>query len=148
MTAPSATTRPAQPPGLPAGVASIAVLPFKPLVPEGRDAALELGMADSLIMKLGSLRQITVRPLSAVRGSTDVDAGRCEGWSRNCPYRGYGSRRSHPEAAGSDQSEREVSVAFAMDSSYGLIGSTSSGRASSLPKTWSHNGSLWHWLSR
>jgi DNA-binding winged helix-turn-helix (wHTH) protein/TolB-like protein/Flp pilus assembly protein TadD len=68
-----ATARPAQPPGSPAGITSIAVLPFKPLVPEGRDAALELGMADSLIMKLGSLRQMTVRPLSAVRRYTDVE---------------------------------------------------------------------------
>jgi len=68
-----ATARPAQPPGSPAAVTSIAVLPFKPLVPEDRDAALELGMADSLIMKLGSLRQITVRPLSAVRRYTDLE---------------------------------------------------------------------------
>jgi DNA-binding winged helix-turn-helix (wHTH) protein/TolB-like protein/tetratricopeptide (TPR) repeat protein len=68
-----ATARPAQPPGSPAAVTSIAVLPFKPLVPEGRDAALELGMADSLIMKLGSLRQITVRPLSAVRRYTGAE---------------------------------------------------------------------------
>jgi DNA-binding winged helix-turn-helix (wHTH) protein/TolB-like protein len=68
-----ATARPAQPSGSPAAVTSIAVLPFKPLVPEARDAALELGMADSLIMKLGSLRQITVRPLSAVRRYTDVE---------------------------------------------------------------------------
>ena len=68
-----ATARPAQLPGSPAAITSIAVLPFKPLVPEGRDAALELGMADSLIMKLGSLRQITVRPLSAVRRYTDVE---------------------------------------------------------------------------
>ena len=68
-----ATARPAQPPGSPAAITSIAVLPFKPLVAEGRDAALELGMADSLIMKLGSLRQITVRPLSAVRRYTDVE---------------------------------------------------------------------------
>ncbi len=48
------------------------MLPFKPLVAEGRDASLELGMTDSLIMKLGSLRQVTVRPLSAVRGYTDL----------------------------------------------------------------------------
>lgn len=68
-----ATARPAQPSGSPAAITSIAVLPFKPLVPEGRDTALELGMADSLIMKLGSLRQITVRPLSAVRRYTDVE---------------------------------------------------------------------------
>ena len=66
------TTRTGLPAGSPAAITSIAVLPFRPLVAEGRDASLELGMADSLIMKLGSLRQITVRPLSAVRGYTDL----------------------------------------------------------------------------
>ena len=34
--------------------------------------SLELGMTDSLIMKLGTLRHVTVRPLSAVRGYTDL----------------------------------------------------------------------------
>ena len=68
-----ARIRPAPPPTSPAAITSIAVLPFKPLVAEGRDASLELGMADSLIMKLGSLGQITVRPLSAVRRYTDVE---------------------------------------------------------------------------
>jgi len=76
-----ATARRAPPPGSPATISSLAVLPFKPLVAEGRDASLELGMADSLIVKLGGLRQITVRPLSAVRRYTDigqdaVEAGR------------------------------------------------------------------------
>ena len=66
------TRRPALPAGSPEAITSIAVLPFKPLVAEGRDASLELGMTDSLIMKLGSLRQVTVRPLSAVRGYTDL----------------------------------------------------------------------------
>lgn len=65
-------TRPVQPFGSPAGITSVAVLPFKPLVPQDRDASLELGMTDSLIMKLGSVRQITVRPLSAVRGYTGL----------------------------------------------------------------------------
>jgi DNA-binding winged helix-turn-helix (wHTH) protein/TolB-like protein/cytochrome c-type biogenesis protein CcmH/NrfG len=65
-------TRTGLPSGSPAAITSIAVLPFRPLVAEGRDASLELGMADSLIMKLGNLRQITVRPLSAVRGYTDL----------------------------------------------------------------------------
>ncbi len=46
---------------------SLAVLPFKPLVTETRDEALEFGVADSLIAKLGSLDALTVRPLSAVR---------------------------------------------------------------------------------
>jgi TolB-like protein/Tfp pilus assembly protein PilF len=46
---------------------SIAVLPFKPLLAASRDESLEIGMADTLIMKLGNLRQIIVRPVSAVR---------------------------------------------------------------------------------
>lgn len=50
-----------------AGVRSLAVLPFKPLVAEGRDEALELGMADTLIAKLSSVSEVTVRPLSSVR---------------------------------------------------------------------------------
>ena len=46
---------------------SIAVLPFKPLLAASRDESLEIGIADTLITKLGSLRQIIVRPVSAVR---------------------------------------------------------------------------------
>ena len=63
---------PTAPPAGPPTIASIAVLPFKPLVAEGRDPSLELGMADALIMKLGYLRRIAVRPLSAVRGYTGL----------------------------------------------------------------------------
>ncbi|MCM3906464.1 MAG: tetratricopeptide repeat-containing serine/threonine-protein kinase, partial [Pyrinomonadaceae bacterium] len=48
-------------------IKSIAVLPFKPLIAGSRDEALELGMADTLINKLSNIRQVTVRPLSAVR---------------------------------------------------------------------------------
>ena len=48
-------------------IKSIAVLPFKPLTAENRDEALELGMADTLITNLSNIRQMTVRPLSAVR---------------------------------------------------------------------------------
>src|SRR5207247_1305887 len=47
-------------------VKSIAVLPFKPLAADSRDESLALGMAETLIMRLSKLRQITVRPLSAV----------------------------------------------------------------------------------
>jgi DNA-binding winged helix-turn-helix (wHTH) protein/TolB-like protein len=46
---------------------TVAVLPFKSLIPEQRDAALELGMADALISKLSEGEEITVRPLSAIR---------------------------------------------------------------------------------
>jgi len=52
---------------------SIAVLPFKPLVANERDEALELGMADALITRLSSLKQIIVRPTSAVRNYTALD---------------------------------------------------------------------------
>ena len=60
---------------------SIAVLPFKPLVPESRDESLEIGMADSLITTLSNLGQIRIRPISAVRNYTrleqdPIEAGR------------------------------------------------------------------------
>ncbi len=45
---------------------TIAVLPFKPLTKGDMDEALEMGMADALITRLGNLKQITVRPTSAV----------------------------------------------------------------------------------
>jgi DNA-binding winged helix-turn-helix (wHTH) protein/TolB-like protein/Tfp pilus assembly protein PilF len=54
------------------GVKSIAVLPFKPLTSDNRDDYLELGMADTLITRLSSLKQIIVRPMSAVRKYTDL----------------------------------------------------------------------------
>lgn len=48
-------------------IKTIAVLPFRPIVAQDRDEALELGMADTLIAKLSASREITVRPLSSVR---------------------------------------------------------------------------------
>jgi DNA-binding winged helix-turn-helix (wHTH) protein/Tfp pilus assembly protein PilF len=48
-------------------IQSIAVLPFKPLVREAADPALELGMADTLIARLGNSGGLVVRPLSSVR---------------------------------------------------------------------------------
>ena len=50
-----------------AEVRTLAVLPFKPLALEGRDEALEVGMADTLIAKLANFGVITVRPLGSVR---------------------------------------------------------------------------------
>jgi DNA-binding winged helix-turn-helix (wHTH) protein/TolB-like protein/Tfp pilus assembly protein PilF len=57
-------------------IKSIAVLPFKPLVADSRDEILELGMADTLISRLGNNREIIVRPLSSVRkfGNLEQDA--------------------------------------------------------------------------
>jgi DNA-binding winged helix-turn-helix (wHTH) protein/TolB-like protein/Tfp pilus assembly protein PilF len=45
---------------------TLAVLPFKPLVVENRNEALEFGMADTLISKLSGA-EVIVRPLSAIR---------------------------------------------------------------------------------
>jgi TolB-like protein/Flp pilus assembly protein TadD len=46
---------------------TIAVPPFKPLVPENQDQVLEMGTADTLIAKLSNSRQIIVRSLTSVR---------------------------------------------------------------------------------
>jgi DNA-binding winged helix-turn-helix (wHTH) protein/TolB-like protein/Tfp pilus assembly protein PilF len=67
----------------PAPPGSIAVLPFRPLGMAASDDYLGLGMADALITKLSNIRQISVRPTSAVvkfassGGQTDpIAAGR------------------------------------------------------------------------
>ena len=59
---------------------SLAVLPFKPITAGSRDEALEMGMADSLILKLGG-EHLKVPPVAAVRRfalpeQDPVDAGR------------------------------------------------------------------------
>ena len=56
-------------------IASLAVLPFRPLLPEARNPALEFGMADTLIAQLSNLPGVSVSPLSAVRqfDATDQD---------------------------------------------------------------------------
>ncbi len=54
-------------------IRSIAVLPFKPLVPDRRDELLELGMADTLITKLSGIKRIIVRPTSAIRKYSALD---------------------------------------------------------------------------
>src|SRR5262245_60300547 len=62
-----------KPPKAGAPVRSIAVLPFKPIGAAQRDEILELGMADTLITRLSNLRQIVVRPTSAVRMYTGLE---------------------------------------------------------------------------
>jgi DNA-binding winged helix-turn-helix (wHTH) protein/TolB-like protein len=54
-------------------IKTIAVLPFKPVVVENRNEALEFGMADTLISKLSNSEEIVVRPLSAVRRYNSVE---------------------------------------------------------------------------
>ena len=49
------------------GRQTLAVLPFKPLVMDGRDELLEIGMADSLIARLSTLENIAVRSVGSVR---------------------------------------------------------------------------------
>lgn len=56
-----------------AQIKSIAVLPFKPLVAENRDESIEMGMADTLIARLSNIRDISVRPISAVRKYAGID---------------------------------------------------------------------------
>ena len=46
---------------------TVAVLPFGPLGADGNDEYLGLGVADSLITRLGKMSDIVVRPTSAVR---------------------------------------------------------------------------------
>ena len=59
-------------------IKSIAVLPLRPLTTEERNKVLGLGLADALITKLGSLKQIVVRPTSAVARFTDAPADSIE----------------------------------------------------------------------
>jgi TolB-like protein len=47
--------------------ASIAVLPFKPLVSTSRNEAIEIGVAELLINRLSALPGVVVKPLSSVR---------------------------------------------------------------------------------
>ena len=71
---------------------TIAVLPFKPIVEQSRDEALELGMADTLIARLSNSGKFIVRPLSSVRR--------------------YGGLEQDPQAAG-----RELGVESVLDGS-------------------------------
>jgi TolB-like protein/DNA-binding winged helix-turn-helix (wHTH) protein/tetratricopeptide (TPR) repeat protein len=54
-------------------IKSIAVLPFKPLVTEGRDESFEMGIAETLITRLSGIKELTVRPTSAVRKYTTLE---------------------------------------------------------------------------
>ncbi|HEV7645825.1 MAG TPA: winged helix-turn-helix domain-containing protein [Pyrinomonadaceae bacterium] len=56
----------------PVPIRTIAVLPFKPLNAGSGDEALEMGMAETLITRLSNLRELDVRPMTAVRKYTDL----------------------------------------------------------------------------
>ncbi|MDB6147068.1 MAG: Tetratricopeptide 2 repeat protein, partial [Spartobacteria bacterium] len=51
---------------------SVAILPFKPLLASNRDEALEAGMADTLITKLSTDREIIVPSLSSAQKYDDL----------------------------------------------------------------------------
>src|SRR5215204_4098535 len=55
-------------------IQSIAVLPFEPLGAAPQDEYLGLGIADALITRLSNLKQVKVRPTSAVRNAVKDDA--------------------------------------------------------------------------
>jgi DNA-binding winged helix-turn-helix (wHTH) protein/TolB-like protein/Flp pilus assembly protein TadD len=52
---------------------SIAVLPLKPINTANHDEIYEIGIADSLILKLSSMKGFVVRPLSATRKYADIE---------------------------------------------------------------------------
>jgi DNA-binding winged helix-turn-helix (wHTH) protein/TolB-like protein/cytochrome c-type biogenesis protein CcmH/NrfG len=52
---------------------SVAVLPFKALLPDQSDPALELGMTDTLISRISTLPGVTVSSLNSVRRFSAVD---------------------------------------------------------------------------
>ncbi len=56
----------------PKKIDSIAVLPLRSITDDESNKALGLGLADALIMKIGGLRQIVVRPVSSVAVYTDA----------------------------------------------------------------------------
>lgn len=73
--------------------ASLAVLPFKPLAAGEKDALLGVGLADAIIMRLSTLRQLSVRPTTSVLK--------------------YDDHRLDPRAAG-----RELDVDLVLDGIY------------------------------
>ena len=54
------------------GKKSIAVLPLKPINTANREEIYEVGIADSLILRLSSMKGFIVRPLSATRKYADI----------------------------------------------------------------------------
>ncbi len=57
----------------PARSRSVAVLPLTPVAVDNREPIFELGIAESLILKLGSAKGLVVRHLSATRRFTDIN---------------------------------------------------------------------------
>jgi serine/threonine protein kinase/Tfp pilus assembly protein PilF len=62
-------------PGMTAGddTRSIAVLPLRPINQASRDELYDIGIADSLIQRISSIKGFVVRPLNAIRKYADIE---------------------------------------------------------------------------
>jgi len=78
-----------------ANIATLAILPLKPVFAESRDQALEFAIVDSLILKISEAKNLNVKRLFAVRKFTDLN--------------------TDPVAAG-----RELEVNYVLSSTYQL----------------------------
>ena len=61
-----------------AAVRSLAVLPLKPLTQGGDETSVGLGLADTIITRIGQIERVIVRPTSAVRRYSGVEANALE----------------------------------------------------------------------
>ena len=57
-----------------AAVRSLAVLPLKPLTQGGDETSVGLGLADTIITRIGQIERVIVRPTSAVRRYAGIEA--------------------------------------------------------------------------
>lgn len=55
------------------GVASLAILPLKPVIADTRDERIEVAIADALILKVGEAKNLQVKRLFSVRKFTDLE---------------------------------------------------------------------------
>lgn len=62
------------PPAGAAALRSLAVLPLKPLAQGADESSIGLGLADTIITRIGQIEGLIVRPTSAVRKYSDLDA--------------------------------------------------------------------------
>ncbi|MFC5579197.1 winged helix-turn-helix domain-containing protein [Lysobacter niabensis] len=77
VTASRLYSTPAAPPPSQPATATLAVLPFRSLSPGPRDELLELGLAETLVTRLGHVRGLSMRSLDASQRFDDpVEAGR------------------------------------------------------------------------
>ena len=81
---------------------TLAILPFRPLVSDNSDEALEMGMTDTLIARMSSNPGLILRPLSSVRPFARTDVGSAGG--RSSTRRGHGAGGKCPALGRQDPS--------------------------------------------